>query len=158
MERFCKLVDIATEKIGGAISLIALPIVFIIAAEVVLRYAFDSPTVWAWPVNRQLFAILSLFGGAYTLLHGRHIRVEVLYERFGPRLKLVTMVLTAITFFTFMGILVWQGYLMAELSFEGKESLTGVFTLPIYPLKILIPVAAFLFLLQGIAALSRGKL
>ena len=47
---------------------------------------------------------------------------------------------------------------MAELSFEGKESLTGVFTLPIYPLKILIPVAAFLFFLQGIAALSRGKL
>jgi len=154
---FFRLTDTVTEKIGRAISLIALPIMLIVAIEVVARYAFNSPTRWAWPVSTHLFGVLSLFGGAYALLHGRHIRVEVLYEHFGSRLKLASSVLTAISFCAFIGLLVWQGYLMAEMSVGSREVLRGIIHFPVYPLKILIPVAAFLFLLQGIANFWRGK-
>ena len=91
------------------------------------------------------------------MLHNRHIRVEVLYERFGSRLKLVSTALYAITFLFFIGILVWQGYLMAELSVKNREAMHGIIYYPLYPLKVLVPVAALLFLLQGIANFSRGK-
>ena len=155
---FFKITDTVTEKVGRAISLIAVLIMLIIAFEVVARYAFNSPTAWAWPTNKQLFGVLALFGGAYALLHGRHIRVEVLYERFGSRLKLVSSVLTAICFFSFIGVLVWQGYLMAEMSFTSREAIHGIINHPLYPLKMLIPVAAFMFLVQGIADFSRGKM
>jgi len=154
---FFKVTDAITEKISRAISWIALLIVLIITYEVVARYAFNSPTMWAWPINEQLFGILSLFGGAYALLHGRHIRVEVLYERFGARLKQASSVLVVICFLCFIGALVWQGCVLARISFSSKESLTGTFNMPLYPLKILIPAAALLFLLQGIAIFSRRK-
>ena len=154
---FFKITDTVTEKIGRAISLIALPIMFIIAIEVVSRYVFDSPTTWAWPTNKQLFGILALFGGAYAMLHDRHIRVEVLYERFGSKLKLISGVLTAICFFFFIGALIWQGYLMAEFSVKSREAMHGIIYFPLYPLKILVPVAALLFFFQGIANFSRGK-
>ena len=152
---FCRLIDTVTEKIGRAISLVVLLIMLMIAIEVVARYAFNSPTLWAWPINRQLFGILALFGGAYALLHGRHIRVEVLYERFGPKMKLASSLITAVCFFFFIGILIWQGYVMAEVSFACRETLTGRFHMPLYLLKILIPAAAFLFFLQGAANLWR---
>ena len=153
-----RLIDTVTEKTGIAISLIAIPVMLIITVEVIARYVFNSPTRWAWTVSTQLFAVLALFGGAYALLHGVHIRVEVLYERFGPRLKRVSTVLTAITFFTFIGILVWQGYLMAEMSIGSREVIRGMIHFPVYPLKALIPVAALLFLLQGIASFAQGKM
>lgn len=154
---FFKITDTVTEKVGRAVSLAALLIMLIIAIEVIARYAFASPTTWAWPTNKQLFGVLSLFGGAYALLHGRHIRVEVLYERFGSRLKLVSAVLYAITFLFFIAILVWQGYLMAEMSVKNREAMHGIIYYPLYPLKALVPVAALLFFSQGIANFLRGK-
>ena len=154
---FVKITDNVTEKVGWAVSLLVLPIFFIFVVEVVARYVFNISTVWAWPINKQLFAVFSLFGGAYALLHGRHIRVEVLYERFGSRLKLASSVLAGICFLFFIGLLVWQGYLMAEISIKGKEAIPGVFPLPLYPLKTLIPVAALLLLLQGMASFLAGR-
>ena len=91
------------------------------------------------------------------MLHGRHIRVEILYERFGSRLRTVSSVLTVICFFAFVGLLVWQGYVMAEMSIGNREVIRGMIHFPVYPLKALIPVAAFLFVFQGIANFRRGK-
>jgi len=152
-----RVIDAVTEKIGRAISLIALPIMLMIAVEVVARYVFNSPTRWAWPLSTHLFGVLALFGGAYALLHGRHIRVDVLYERFGSRLKRISSVLTLVCFLLFIGLLVWQGYVMAEMSVGSREVIRGIVHFPVYPLKILVPVAALLFLLQGIVIFLRRK-
>ena len=152
---FFRLIDTVNEKIGRAISLIALPILLLISLEVVARYAFNAPFVWAWPVNEQLFGVLALFSGAYALLHGRHIRVEILYERFSSRMKVASSLITAVCILAFIGGLVWEGYLMAAMSFKGREAMTGIIYFPLYPLKLLIPVAAFLFLFQGIAYFVR---
>ena len=155
MRLFAKIIETVTEKTGRAISLIALPIMLIIAIEVVARYFFNHPTRWAWSVATHLFGVLSLFGGAYALLHGRHIRVEILYERFGSRLKLLSHILSAICFILFIGLLVWQGIVMAEMSIRSREVIRGIIHFPVYPLKTLLPVATFLFLLQGIAIFLR---
>jgi TRAP-type mannitol/chloroaromatic compound transport system permease small subunit len=152
---FARIIDLVTENIGRAVSLIALPIMIIIAIEVVARYFFNHPTRWAWSVATHLFGVLSLFGGAYALLHGRHIRVEILYERFGSRLKLLSHILTAVCFLLFIGVLVWQGIEMAEMSIKSREVIRGIIHFPVYPLKTLLPIATFLLLLQGIAIFLR---
>ncbi|MFC1863548.1 TRAP transporter small permease subunit [Thermodesulfobacteriota bacterium] len=157
MKLFSKIMDTVTEKIGGAISLLALPIMLIIAFEVVSRYFFNHPTRWAWLTATHLFGVLALFGGAYALLHGRHIRVEILYERFGSRMKILSQVLTIICFLIFLGLLTLQGYEMAEMSINSKEAIRGIIKFPVYPLKTLIPVASFLFLLQGLAMIVKRK-
>ncbi len=36
-----------------------------------------------------------------------------------------------------------------------RERATGAFPIPLYPLKLLIPIVAFLFLLEGIVVFSR---
>ncbi len=158
VDLFSKVIDTVTERTGRAISLIALPIMLIITLEVIARYFFNSPTRWAWPLSSHLLGLLSLFGGAYALLHGSHIRVEVLAERFGTRLRLVSLVLTALCFLLFIGLLVWQGYALAAISLKSREVIRGIIHFPVYPLKILVPVATLLFFLQGIALfLRRGR-
>jgi TRAP-type mannitol/chloroaromatic compound transport system permease small subunit len=151
------LVDDASEKTGKVVSLLIVFMMIITTTEVVARYVFNNPTIWAWPINRQLFGVFILFGGVYTLLHGGHIRVEVLYGRFSPKMKSIANLIALVCFLVFIGVLVWQGSLMAGNSLMSGERASGTFHIPLYPFKMLIPIAAFLFLLEGIADFFRKK-
>ena len=150
-----KIIDVVVEKLGGALSGLSLVIMLIVGYDAIARYAFNSPTIWAWAVSKQLFGAMVLFAGAYSMLHDRHIRVEVFYERFGPRMKRVCWLITTICVVFFLGVVIWKGYSMAETSIGQKEILSQAFAMPYYPLKILVPIAALLFLLQSIAKLLR---
>ena len=154
---FFNSVDTASEKIGNVVSLVILLLMAITAIEVIARYVFNNPTVWAWTMSRQLFGVFVLFGGTYALLYGRHIRVEVLYDRFSPKMKSAARLIALVCLIVFIGALVWQGTWMAGNSLMARELASGAFRIPLYPFKILIPIAAFLFLLEGIAAFFREK-
>jgi TRAP-type mannitol/chloroaromatic compound transport system permease small subunit len=156
-KRFIVLVDAAAEKSGKVVSLLVVVIMVTTVIEVVARYAFHNPTNWAWPINLQFFAILALFGGVYTLRQGGHIRVEMLYKRFPPKMKLIARLIALACFLIFIGVLVWQGGVMAQLSLMAREWSSGAFKIPLYPFRILLPIAAFLFLLEGIADFIRNK-
>jgi TRAP-type mannitol/chloroaromatic compound transport system permease small subunit len=150
-------IDAVTEKTGKAISLLALLLMVVSVTEVIARYVFNNPTTWAWLTNRQLFAVFVLFGGVYALLYGRHIRVEILYNRFSPKMKSVAKLIALACLLSFIGVLVWQGSWMAADSISVGERAHETFRIPLYPLKTLIPIVAFLFLLQGIAVFFRGE-
>jgi len=55
--------------------------------EVIMRYAFDSPTSWVHESVVMLVAASFALGGPVALAGNKHIRVRVLYDHAGPRLK-----------------------------------------------------------------------
>ena len=57
------------------------------ATNVLLRYLFSIGSVWSQELEWHLLAPLILFGMAYALQKGEHVRVDVLYARFSPRAK-----------------------------------------------------------------------
>lgn len=151
------LVDTVSDKTGKAASFIIFLIMVITTVEVVARYAFNSPTIWAWPVNRQLFGVFILFAGIYTMSKREHIRIEIFYDHFSPRLKLIAKIIALLSFISFIGVLIWQGTWMGWNALEVQEKASGTFRLPLYPLKLLIPIAAFWFLIEGIVIICRGE-
>lgn len=151
------VIDIISEKVGKSVSLLIFLIMTITTVEVVARYVFNHPTIWVWPINRQLFGVFILFAGIYTMSKGDHIRIEILYDHFSSRLKLIARSIALASFIVFVGVLIWQGSWMGWNSLTVGETASGAFRIPLYPLKLLIPVAAFLFLLEGIVVLSRRK-
>lgn len=56
--------------------------------EVIMRYVFDSPTSWVHESVIMLIAATFALGGPVALAGNKHIRVRVLYDHAGPRLKL----------------------------------------------------------------------
>jgi TRAP-type mannitol/chloroaromatic compound transport system permease small subunit len=145
-------------KLGNIVSFLILLIMFLTAYEVTARYLFNSPTSWAWSVNRQLFAIFALVGGAYTMAHGMHIRIEMLQERFGPGMKLLVRCLSLACLFGFLGVLIWQGVSLGWTSFANREIMPGVFRMPLYPVKLFLPLATLLFLIEGVVCFFQKKL
>jgi len=80
---------------GRATSWLALAIVVLMAVNVLLRYLFSEGSVWGQELEWHLLAPLILFGMSYALLHGEHVRVDVLYAGFSERRKLQVDLLSA---------------------------------------------------------------
>jgi len=155
IKRAFELIDSVSARTGRVLSFLIVFIMAFTSIEVISRYAFNHPTMWVWPINRQLFGVFILFAGIYTMYKGDHIRVEILYDLFSPRLKTFARWIALACFLIFIIALILQGYRMAWMSWAVKEKLSGAFKFPVYPLKILLPVTALLFLVQGIVTFTR---
>jgi len=156
MDTFIKIVDNINEYVGRATSFIIPIIMLIVSLEVVMRYVFDSPTIWAWDINIQLFALVVFLGGGYTALKKGHVNIDILYGRLSSKKQALLDVITAPIFFLFMVILVWKLGGMALQSVEEQEVMSTILAPPIYPLKILVTIGVLLFLLQGVASLLQS--
>jgi TRAP-type mannitol/chloroaromatic compound transport system permease small subunit len=153
---FFDRIDFVAEKAAKITCYLVFVIMLITAMDVIARYAFNRPLLWGWLLNRQLFGVFILFAGVYTLFKGEHIRIEILYDHFPRGIKTVARWIGLLAFISFMAVLIWQSAWMGWNSFAMKEKAAGAFRIPWYPFKLLIPVVAFLFLLEGIAAFRRG--
>lgn len=152
LEKVLTYIDLVSEWTGKAASYLVLLLTAAISYEVVARYAFNAPTLWAQEVSTYLFGSFFMLGGAYVMRHDGHVRVDMVYSRLSSRRKaIVDLVTFPIFFFLFVGVLVWEGSKMAIWSWSIWEHTQSPWSPPIYPLKTVIPVAALLLLLQGIA-------
>ena len=152
---FLRVVDGINDWVGKAVAWLVIIIMIIVTMEVVLRYAFNRPTIWAWDVNIQLAAAVAIFGAGYTLLHDGHVKVDVLAARLSPRKRAILDLITSALFFICITALIWKGWEQGLRSISNLETVPGLFNPPVYPLKMAVPVAAFLLFLQGVAKFIR---
>lgn len=148
-------IDRINDRVGQAVSLLVMGIIGITLWEIILRYGFGRPTIWVHETSEHLFAISFLLGGAYTLSKGGHVRVDVLYLRFSPRNRAALNIFTSIFFFIFTGLLLYLGIGMAWESVAMLERSQSPWGPYIFHVVLMVPVAAFLMILQGIAQLIR---
>ena len=155
VQAFCRAVDKTNEWVGRGVSLVFIPLVLLVMTEVVLRYFFNSPTIWSWDVNIQLSAALIALGGGYALLYKGHVLVDIFVSRFSPRVRAIIDMVTALIFFIGIGVLLWLAVGEAKISVATGERFTSLLEPVLGPIRIAIAVGIFLILLQGIAKFIR---
>jgi TRAP-type mannitol/chloroaromatic compound transport system permease small subunit len=153
---FADWIDILNERVGYVVSFLLLPMTLISVIEVILRYVFNRPTIWAWDVNMMLLGALTVMAGGYALLKEGHVAMDAFVSRMSIRVSAVTALITSLLLFFGIGILVWQSGLAAWDSFLMREEVNSVWKPPLYPLKMLWPIGALLVLLQGVAGFIRN--
>ena len=151
-----KIIDSISEWAGKCTSFLILPGIAVLAWEVISRYGFNQPTMWAHGTSQRLFAIYYVLGGAYVLRYKDHVNVDLIYSRFPLRTKAILDLITSLAFFVFCGVLLWQGLGFALTSLSQLEPDDTPWRAPVYPVKLMIPVGALLILLQGLANFSRN--
>ena len=72
---------------GKLVGWLIIPLILGLTYEVIARYVFNAPTVWAFDVSYMLNGSLGMLGAAYTLYKKGHIRTDVFYEGWSPRKK-----------------------------------------------------------------------
>jgi TRAP-type mannitol/chloroaromatic compound transport system permease small subunit len=148
-----RLLDGLAEWSGRLFCLLAIPLVGALTYEVIARYAFRAPTIWAYDVSYMLYGSLFMLGAAYTLYRGGHIRTDIFYQTWSVRTRgIVDALLYLFFFFPGMALFFWMGLQEGLHSWDlGEVSTESPWRPPIYPFKMVIPVSAALLLLQGIS-------
>lgn len=115
------------------------------------------PTTWGYDFSYIMYGTLLLMTGAYTLSRNGHVRGDFLYRNWRPRVQAgMDLTIYIVGFLPAIVALIYSGYQFAEYSWQFKEkSIFSPAGVPVYTLKTLIPIAAGLLLLQGIAEMIR---
>lgn len=153
--RILHVIDAISEWAGKVVGFLLLFLVGSLVYEVILRYVFNSPTFWSYDISMFAFGTAGLIAGAYTLRYRAHINIDILYVRLSPRRRAILDVVTASIFFFFCLLVIWQGGKMALYSLAAREVTLTAWHPILYPFKMVIPVAGFMVLLQGIANFVR---
>ena len=150
-----KAIDTLNEWMGRIAGWLFLPLTLLIVLDVVLRYIFNSPTIWAWDVNVQLMGAFVALGGGYTLLHGGHVCVDILTVKLSPRRKAVLDLMTCLLSIFGILLLSWRVNIYTWRAIVTQEHFTSTWFPPIYPLKTIIALGIIALLLQAIASAVR---
>ena len=156
MKRFLKIIDGISDWSGRIFSYLLWPGVAVLVYEVIARYVFNAPTIWAHGMTQRIFAVYYFICGAYISLSRSHITMDIIYERFNPRTKAILDIIGFLFFFTFCGVLLWYGSRYAWSSLIRLEPCNTPFRAPLYPIKMVIPIGALLIILQELANLCRN--
>ncbi|AFJ02312.1 TRAP-type mannitol/chloroaromatic compound transport system, small permease component [Methylophaga frappieri] len=80
ISRWLQRIDYFTELSGRLISWLILLLVLLTSYDVFMRYVFSQGSVALQELEWHIFALIFLLGGAYTLKHDGHVRVDVLFN------------------------------------------------------------------------------
>ena len=157
MQNFFLMVDKVSTKLGHYFSWLVLAMTLLITHEVFSRYVLDGPHSWAFDIMIMMYGSMFMMAGAYTLSKNGHVRGDVLYGFFPPRLQAgLDLILYILFFFPGVIALAYAGYFYAGESWAIKEisNITSDGP-PIYPFKTIIPIAGGMLLIQGVVELLR---
>ena len=157
MQKVLLTIDKLSTFVGHTFSWLIISLTFMITWEVVSRYAFDNPHPWAFDVMIMMYGSLFMMAGAYTLSKNGHVRGDVLYGFFSPRVQAsLDLLLYFLFFIPGVFALAWAGYNFAGDSWAINEhSNVTADGPPVYPFKMVLPLAGAFLLLQGVVEIVR---
>lgn len=157
MQKFLLTIDRISTFVGQTFSWLIVSLTFMITWEVISRYAFDNPHPWAFDVMIMMYGTVFMMAGAYTLSKNGHVRGDVLYGFFTPRVQAsLDLLLYFLFFIPGVFALAWAGYNYAGDAWAINEhSNVTADGPPVYPFKTVLPVAGAFLLLQGVVEIIR---
>lgn len=159
LRAYVGLADRLNERIGVAVSWLTTVLVAVVCYDVFTRYLLKSSLVAIQELQWHLFAVIFLIGAAYTLKHGKHVRVDVFYNRFSAKTRAwVDFIGSLVFLLPFCLVAIWCSHTFVINAFIIGEGSPDPGGLPArFILKAAIPVGFFLLSLQGLA-LACGSL
>jgi TRAP-type mannitol/chloroaromatic compound transport system permease small subunit len=103
------------------------------------------------------YGALFIMAGAYALSRNAHVRGDVFFRLLKPRAQAtIELILYFIFFYPGVTSLIIAGYGYARDSYAYKEvSVNSPIGVPVWQLKMLIPLAGILLFIQGAAQVIR---
>lgn len=157
MDRLLEFVNTLSTWTGKAFSWCILVLTFAVSYEVFMRYVLNAPTTWSYDIMYMSYGALFLMAGPYTVGRDGMVRGDFIYRYWRPRVQAsIDLVLFLLFYLPGVGALLYAGWHFAGQSWRfGETSIFSPARIPIYPMKMLIPLAGALLLLQGLFEIVR---
>lgn len=156
MQKILVAIDRFNTWVGQLFGWLVLALTLFVSYEVFSRYVLSRPHAWSFDVMNMLYGTMFMMAGAYTLSKNGHVRGDVLYGFFPPRLQAgLDLVLYILFFLPGVIAMFWAGYYYAAESWAINEhSNITADGPPIYPFKAVIPLAGLCLLAQSLVEMA----
>ena len=144
-----------TEVCNFTAMIALLIMVFLLTANVIGRYAFDSPVKGTEEFEEFLLVIVCYFGLAYTGLLKRHIRVDLIMSRFPEWVGHVVDTVTALMALMLWVMIAWRTFEAAIKNMDPMIT-SPVMHWPIFPFILIVAFGSFLLWFVLIAEIMRS--
>ncbi len=157
--RIARIVDRFNNRVGLLLSWLVLVMVIVGVYNAVTRklsqsIGVDLSSNMYIEAQWYMFSLVFLWAAAYTLRHGAHVRVDIIYSRLSRRRKAWIDVLGTMLFLIPLCLLViWVSVPYAWESWRILEDSPDPGGLPRYLIKSAIPIGFILLLMQGLSEL-----
>jgi TRAP-type mannitol/chloroaromatic compound transport system permease small subunit len=157
MNRLIYAIDQLSKTVGHAFAWCIIILALGTTYEVVVRYVMNDPTSWAFDFSYIMYGALFFMAGAYTLSRGGHVRADMFYRLWRPRTQAgVELILYIVFFFPGVISLMYSGWQYGTESMKiFEKSINSPVGIPVWQIKMLIPVGGALVTLQGLAEVMR---
>ena len=155
------------DRINRMVGRFAMAIFFVMAAimlwSTISRTVFGTPVNWALEMTQFLLSAYYLLGGAYSLQHDAHVRMDLFYTRLSPRGRAVLDGFTILFVIFFLVVLLWGAVSSTQYALQYNQKNYSAWSPVLWPVKLAMTLGIFLMLLQLIAqffrdiAQARGK-
>jgi len=102
------------DKLGIVFAVGIFLAMLILIQEVVLRYVFNAPTIWAHETTIFLVAVAFIYGGLYCTARNSHIRVVLIYDAVPPSVRRVLDVIISLVSAMASAFFAWAAWLMVQ--------------------------------------------
>ena len=129
--------------------------------EVVARYFFIRPTIWAAELSQLCLIWGSLIAMAWALSARRHIRVTAVTALLSRRGQIAFDLFAMLAVALFSAIVVWKGWTIFFDSFESGRTTGSLLNLPSWIAELAVPFGFALLFVQAlieVMRLARGEI
>ena len=148
-----KSIDFIAECMGKIGWVLILYCMFFGVTDVFLRYVMNTPSLWISTTVQVAMVMIACVGGIYALNDNAFVKLDLFYANFSVKKRAYCDIITVIYTVMFLYVLIWKGYVAAVLSVKLNQVTPTSIPIPIYPLKIFIPIAGVIMLLVVIKKL-----
>jgi TRAP-type mannitol/chloroaromatic compound transport system permease small subunit len=151
-----KGIDFLIEKQGQLTSFLIVPLLFIVLYEVLMRYAFNAPTVWGFEATAFAYGMHYMLGLSFMENAQGHVRVDIVTGRLPRRAQAIVMIVGYILIFLpVYGLMTWGAIKFAHTATVTNELNSTSWAPRIWPYKIVMAVSFFFLLIQGLSTLLK---
>ncbi len=152
-------IDRFIDRIGQATAWICLAIVLVVAVNVILRYLFRIGPMSLQELEWHLMSPIALIGMSYALRHGDHVRVDIFFDGFSPKLQAIIDLVAALMTVVVSLIVIKLSFNFVYQAYSIGEGSPDPGGLPYrFLLRSFIPLGFILLAVQGLANVIRSAL
>ncbi len=154
IRHYVKIVEAANRRIGR----VAMYLIFVMMGILLwssISKTFFLPSLWTLEMAQFTMVAYYLLGGPYSLQLGSNVRMDLFYGGWSERTKAWVDAFTVLTLIFYLCILLYGGFSSTAYALEYGERSYSAWRPYMAPIKIIMCVAIFMMLLQGIAILCK---
>lgn len=147
-----RAIDALSLNVNKVVIWLVLLATLVSAVNALVRFTLhNSSNAWL-ELQWIMFGAIFLLGASYTFMKNGHVRVDVLYGKYPPRVKVWVDLLGTLFFLIPSAVVILLTSLpWVANSISTREMSPDAGGLPYWPIKLLIPVAFALLILQAVS-------